>query len=86
MSSPILTPARIAFLKHLAEHGETRWARMPATPNGRPVTNQTFRPLAAAGLIIAEYKQPDWRYCSDWHFAITAAGRAAIAEAQAVPA
>ncbi len=46
-----LTPTRIAFLRYLAEHGESRWSRMPATPNGRPVTNQTFRPLTAAGLI-----------------------------------
>jgi hypothetical protein len=35
-----------------------------------------------AGLITAEFKQRNFRESFDWHFAITAAGRAELAKAQ----
>jgi hypothetical protein len=77
-----VTPTRLRWLQHLAKHGESRWERMPKRENGLgAVTNATWRPMVAAGLITARYGQRHFSEPTDWLFTITDAGRAAIAKA-----
>lgn len=79
-----MTPTRLGWLQHLAKHGETGWSRMPVSnaPSGRrSCTNQTWRPMVAAGWIEAWFGQRDFRQSEEWRFKITEAGRAAIAAA-----
>jgi len=77
-----MTPTRLLWLQQLAKQGETRWERMPKRKNGLGVvTNKTWRPMVNAGLITARYAQRHFSEPMDWLFAITDAGRAAIAQA-----
>lgn len=84
MSTPCtITPARLQWLQHLAKFGTTAWGRMPKRSNGLgAMTNQTWRPMVAAGLIEAKYHAPTWRDVVDHHFTITDAGRAALAKGE----
>ncbi len=68
-------------MEHLAKHGETAWDRMPCKVSRQKVsvTNRTWRPMVMAGLISAEFKETRHRSGLDWHFAITEAGRTALA-------
>lgn len=80
MSAPAITATRLAWLRHLAAHGPTPWARMPLKVNTRSgVSNQTWAPMRDAGWITAEFKAPDFRRRPDHWFTITDAGRAVLA-------
>lgn len=76
-----LSATRIIWLEHCAKHGETAWSAMPRSKRGRPVTNLTWRPMIDHGLLAGKYKTVGYR--TDWFFAITDAGRAALAKAKA---
>lgn len=81
-----ITPARLRWLQVLAEQkhkgGEVPWDRMPKRSNCvGSVTNRTWRPMVDAGLITARFGQRHFSEMPDWLFAITDAGRAAIAKA-----
>ena len=81
-----ITPARLRWLQHLAKQthkgGEVPWSRMPARENGLGAcTSQTWRPMVDAGLITQRFGQRHFTEPVDHLFAITDAGRAAIAKA-----
>lgn len=61
---------REAWLRHLAEHGDTRWADMPVG------SVETWQPLVHAGLIVATRDDS-----GEWTFSITAKGRRALKRA-----
>lgn len=85
MSTCKITPTRLAWLQHLAKQthkgGEVPWGKMPKSTGAgnRGCTNQTWRPMLTAGLITARCGQRHFTESTDWLFAITDAGRAAIA-------
>lgn len=82
-----MTELRIKWLAHLAQHGETPWSRMPKSDKAanrfarvkRAATNLTWRPMVEAGLITSRFGQRNTREQPDHLFAITDAGRAALA-------
>lgn len=82
-----ITPTRLRWLEHLAKQshkgGEVPWSKMPGRINGMGgATNQTWRPMVAAGLITQRFGQRHFTEPVDHLFAITDAGRAAIAAAK----
>lgn len=78
-----MTPTRLRWLQHLAaQRHETPWSKMPKDSTGiRSATNQTWVPMRDAGWITVRFASRHYSERSDHLFAITDAGRAAIAKA-----
>lgn len=77
-----MSPMRLTWLKHLAEHGTTGWERMPKNARGYSAGNSVWLPMRAEGWITGECHAPrNGQDPFDWYFTITDAGRAAIEKA-----
>lgn len=77
-----MTETRLKWLRHLAKNGETGWTRMPKNARGWTGNNRIWVPMREAGWITARFYAPRaGMEPTDHYFAITDAGRAAIAKA-----
>jgi hypothetical protein len=83
MTREVVVPvAQLRWLRHLAEHGRTRWEDMPKNTRGRTLGNLTYRAMVAGSWITTEFVPSggpaDAK--SGRFFEITTRGRAVLSE------